>query len=67
MRGIDEVLEREITEAQYHRAHSGILIEADRKTVFSASELYGYGVYGDNVFEKEGKYYVSFSLGSTCD
>ena len=69
MRGIDEVLEREITAEQYERAahNRGYLIESDRHAVFSDSELYGYGVYGGTVFEKEGKYYVRFTLGSTCD
>ena len=69
MRGIDEVLEREITAEQYERAthNHGYLLESDRRDVFSDSELYGYGVYGGTVFEEEGKHYVRFSLGSTCD
>lgn len=69
MRGIDQVLEREITAEQYQHAmeHNGYLPEADKQVVFSASELYGYGVYGGSVFQKEGKHYVRFSLGSTCD
>lgn len=69
MRGIDEVLLREITAEQYERAKakSGYLTEEDRETVFYPSELYGYGVYGGDVIERDGKYYVRFSLGSTCD
>lgn len=67
MRGIDEVLFREITAEQYARAKNGYLTEKDRETVFSPSELYGYGVYGGDVIERDGKYYVRFSLGSTCD
>jgi hypothetical protein len=69
MRGIDEVLLREITYEQYERAKakSGYLTEEDRETVFYPSELYGYGVYGGDVIERDGKYYVRFSLGSTCD
>ena len=69
MRGIDEVLLREITAEQYERAKakSGYLTEEDREVVFYPSELYGYGVYGGDVIERDGKYYVRFSLGSTCD
>lgn len=69
MRGIDEVLLREITAEQYERAKakSGYLTEEDRQTVFYPSELYGYGVYGGDVIERDGKYYVRYSLGSTCD
>ena len=67
MRSIDEVLLREITAEQYARAKNGYLTKEDRKAVFSPSELYGYGVYGGDVIERDGKYYVRFSLGSTCD
>ena len=67
MRGIDEVLLREITAEQYTRAKNGYLTKEDREAVFSPSELYGYGVYGGDVIERDGKYYVRFSLGSTCD
>ena len=28
---------------------------------------YGYGYYGHSVFEKDGKYYVQYKLGSSCD
>lgn len=69
MRGIDEVLLREITAEQYERAKakSGYLTAEDREVVFYPSELYGYGVYGGDVIERDGKYYVRYSLGSTCD
>lgn len=69
MRGIDEVLEREITVEQYERAihNHKYLLDSDRNAVFSDSELYGYGVYDGTVFEKGGKHYVRYSLGSTCD
>ena len=67
MRGIDEVILREITAEQYARAKNGYLTKEDREAAFSPSELYGYGVYGGDVIERDGKYYVRFSLGSTCD
>lgn len=67
MTGIDEILYREISAEQYARAKNGYLTKEDREVVFSPSELYGYGVYGGDVIERDGKYYVRFSLGSTCD
>ena len=60
---------REINREQYERAINNhrILTEEDRDSVFSISERFGYGVYGGTVFEEHGKYYVLYSLGSTCD
>jgi predicted GH43/DUF377 family glycosyl hydrolase len=62
-------LTREITKAQYERAKngSGYLTKEDRKTVFTDSERWGYGVYDGSVYEDSGRYYVSYSLGETCD
>lgn len=62
-------MKREITKEQYNRAveNHRILTAIDRETVFSVCERYGYGVYGGSVSEDGGKYYVHFSLGSTCD
>ena len=28
---------------------------------------YGYGYYGHSVFERGGKYFVQFKVGSSCD
>lgn len=62
-------MRREITKEQYDRAkaNNSYLIDSDREEVFSDSERCGYGVYGGSVMEDGGKYYVLFSLGSTCD
>ena len=67
-------MERKITKEQYERAiqHRGYVIEEDEKDIFSDSERYGYGVYGGRVIKKtnengEDGYYVTFSLGSSCD
>ena len=61
--------ERQITQEQYERARQnfGYITKADEEAVFTDSERYGYGVYGNHVFERDGQYFVSFSLGSTCD
>ena len=61
--------QREITKDQYDRAmqNRGYLTNADKDDVFSVAELCGYGVYGAIVFEKDGKYYVGYSIGDSCD
>ena len=67
---IDDVFTREITKEQFDRAlkyRNGYLTKEDMEVVFDESERYGYGVYGGGVIERDGKYYVRFSLGSTCD
>lgn len=28
---------------------------------------YGYGYYGHSVYEKDGKFYVAFKIGNSCD
>ncbi len=56
-------IEREITEEQYINAtqnHSA-------KGIFTEQEVCGYGVYCDRYIEKDGKYYVRYYLGSSCD
>ena len=61
--------ERKITKEQYDRAREshGYLAEIDKEQVFSASELYGYGVYSPIVFERDGEYFVSYQIGDSCD
>ena len=61
--------ERKITKEQYDRAREshGYLTESDKEQVFSASELYGYGVYSPIVFERDGEYFVSYQIGDNCD
>jgi predicted transcriptional regulator len=54
---------REITKEQYDRAVN----DHDASDIFSQAEVMGYGVYDEHYFEEDGKYYVSFELGSSCD
>lgn len=63
------VCKREITKEQYDRAmkNNRYIAKEDKETVFTPSELYGYGVYDDSVCEEDGKYFVEFVTGSTCD
>lgn len=58
---------REISKEIYDKAKNGVLPKEDYDKVFTISELCGYGVYLPRVFTKDGKYYISFELGSSCD
>lgn len=64
-----EKYKRKISKEIYDRAmlHKGYLASEDMSKVFNASELMGYGVYVPMVFERDGEYYVSFEMGSSCD
>lgn len=60
----------EITEEIYNNAQTnrGYILDSDMDKIFSACELYGYGVYSPVAVKgDDGKYYVSYYLGSTCD
>ena len=61
--------EKEISEEIYQRAmeNKGWLKKEDYCKVFSDTERMGYGVYGYKIFEKDGRRYVSYMLGSSCD
>ena len=61
--------EREISKEVYDRAmqNRGYITPEDTKNVFSISELIGYGVYGDQVTERDGKYFVRYERGESCD
>lgn len=62
-------LSREITKEQYDRAigHRGHIAGEDYEDIFTKAELCGYGVYSAMAYERDGKYYVGFCLGSSCD
>ena len=56
-------IKREITKEQAEKA----LHENDWSNIFSQSEVCGYGVYGERVREEDGKYFVEFYRGESCD
>ena len=60
---------KEITKEQYTRAINkcGMIVAEDMENVFSPSELYGYGIYGNSVFTENDKFYVKYNIGSSCD
>ena len=56
-------IRREITKEQAEK----VIHEKDWSDIFDVSEVYGYGVYGERVREENGKYYVEFYRGESCD
>lgn len=60
---------REITKEQYENAlrNHMYITEFDEYDIFSDSERLGYGVYSPIVHETDGRYYVLFRLGDSCD
>ena len=60
---------REITKEQYERAmqHSGYIAKEDESAIFTTAEIWGYGVYSLKAKEENGKFYVHYELGSSCD
>lgn len=60
---------KEITEDQYKRALSNgkCLTKEDKQEVFTEKELYGYGIYSTRVYAKNGKTYVQYVRGDSCD
>ena len=63
------VIKKEISKEIYDRAKANrnYIVSEDMNKVFSISQLCGYGVYSPLVYEKDGKYYVSYCMGSSCD
>ena len=67
-RGVLEAMrdcKRKITEEQAQN----IIERNDWSGIFSMEEVCGYGVYCQELHkdEKTGEYYVTFSMGSSCD
>ena len=62
-------LTREISKEIYDRAQAknGYVLEEDMGKVWDSSELWGYGVYDGTTFEQNGKFFVRYCLGDSCD
>ena len=56
----------EITSEEYNN-----LMAMDRKDAewayCGATIICGYGLYGFDLFEKDGKYFVTITMGNSCD
>ena len=61
--------ERKISKEIYDRAvaNKGYIASEDMSKVFDICQLAGYGVYLPLVFERDGEYFVSYEMGSSCD
>jgi hypothetical protein len=57
-------VKKEITKEEYEKAMES---EDGAYCLISDSVKMGYGAYSARVFEKDGKYYLSFRMGSSCD
>ena len=55
-----DIYDRAITNRKY------ITFE-DEEKIWDISERCGYGIYNDQVFEKDGKYFVEYDRGESCD
>ena len=62
-------IHRQINREQYDRAveNNGHIAQCDTESVFTASEMYGYGIYSDTVYSKNGRFFVMFNRGESCD
>ena len=59
----------EITKKVYDEAvkNNNFIPEDKKVEVFGIAACYGYGVYLPEVFTKDGKYFVNYEMGNTCD
>lgn len=54
---------REISKEDYERAK----IDGARSLITNQALLCGYGVYGARVYSCQGRYYLNYERGSSCD
>ena len=68
--GQDSTYERyrmEIPKECYEECNGGYLTKEWELEIFSAAQLYGYGVYNDVTKCIDGKYYLDWAEGRSCD
>ena len=53
---------REITEEEYKQAQ-----EKGSDSLVPEYVVCGYGLYGSNVYEQDGKYFLKWVQGASCD
>lgn len=58
---------REITKEKYDYYKSQPSVSVAIKSEMSDDIICGYGYYGGSVYESNGKYYMRYSIGSSCD
>ena len=57
----------EITKEQYEMIDKGYLTKDEQVEIFGGAAVYGYGLYGYEFYEEDGKYYTRYRQGDTCD
>ena len=62
----------ELTKEQYDELMTaskgrGVVPEELETKYFDISTLRGYGLYGTRVYEKDGKYFLNYNRGESCD
>ena len=50
-----------------HEQSRYYLSDEQEEELFSESIRWGYGLYGAEVYEKDGKYYCDYITGDSCD
>lgn len=58
---------REITKEKYDYYDSQPNVSVAIKSDMSDDIIYGYGYYGGSIYESNGKYYMRYSIGCSCD
>lgn len=60
---------KEITKEMYELAmkNHGRIPNNKKVEVFGIAIVCGYGLYGNEVYEENGKYFVRYDCGSSCD
>lgn len=58
---------RKITKEKYDYYESQPSVSAAIKADMSDDIIYGYGYYGGSVYESDGKYYMKYSIGNSCE
>lgn len=56
-----------ISKEIYERSVNHHLAGGDYKKVFTDAEVMGYGIYGTYCYEQDGKYFIRYERGESCD
>lgn len=63
----DVIGKKEITEEQFRKIDKGGLTNDDKMEIFGATVIWGYGLYGYEFYEEDGKYFVAWRQSDSCD
>ena len=56
-------VKKELTPEQWRN----VTEKHDTTDIFTAQEVCGYGVYCERYYAQDGKYFVEYSVGDSCD